>query len=168
MVCHVLFHPITLPADRVNPLLLGMTRVLSEDAVRRGLAKIDAVAGETWLQENLDYLTRPLFGHQDGYHGQPHQEGAVVGYNPGKPGRPSHGYHTYLIANLRLVLDRMLKSMTGTKPPRNTVRRGFGRCRTGWAGSIGRACCAATPAGATKPLYARRNSVIWPICSVFA
>jgi hypothetical protein len=105
-------HITALRADTVTPPLLGMTKILSEDAVRRGLAKIDAVAGETWLQENLDYVVRPLlrepwildvdttvkplFGHQ---------EGAVVGYNPGKPGRPSHSYHSYLIANLRLVLD---------------------------------------------------------------
>ena len=34
-----------------------------------------------------------------------HQEGAKIGYNPQKPGRPSHVYHTYFIANLRLVLD---------------------------------------------------------------
>lgn len=105
-------HITALRADRVNPPLLGLTRVLSEDAVRRGLAKIAPIAGAAWLQENLDYVTRPLlrepwildvdttvkplFGHQ---------EGAVVGYNPGKPGRPSHSYHSYLIANLRLVLD---------------------------------------------------------------
>ena len=30
---------------------------------------------------------------------------AVVGYNPHKPGRPSHTYHTYMIANLRLILE---------------------------------------------------------------
>jgi hypothetical protein len=105
-------HITALRADPVNPPLLGMTRVLSEDAVRRGLVKIGLVEGEAWLQENLDYVSRPLlrepwildvdttvkplFGHQ---------EGAVVGYNPGKPGRPSHSYHSYLIANLRLVLD---------------------------------------------------------------
>ena len=53
-------HITALRADRVNPPLLGMARILSEDAVRRGLAKIDAVAGETWLQENPDYVTRPL------------------------------------------------------------------------------------------------------------
>ena len=29
----------------------------------------------------------------------------MVGYNPHKPGRPPHTYHTYMIANLRLVLD---------------------------------------------------------------
>ena len=105
-------HITALRADTVSPPLLGMRRVLSEDAVRRGLAKIDPATGQTWLQQNLDYVVRPLlrepwildvdttikplFGHQ---------EGAVVGYNPGKPGRPSHSYHTYLIANLRLVLD---------------------------------------------------------------
>src|SRR5213080_1880136 len=33
------------------------------------------------------------------------QEGAVVGYNPHKPGRPSHCYHTYMMSTLRLVLS---------------------------------------------------------------
>ena len=37
------------PATRVNPPLLGMTRVVSEDAVRRGLDKIEAEAGARWL-----------------------------------------------------------------------------------------------------------------------
>jgi hypothetical protein len=32
------------------------------------------------------------------------QEGAEVGYNPHKAGRPSHAYHTYMLSNLRLVL----------------------------------------------------------------
>ena len=27
------------------------------------------------------------------------QEGAVIGYNPKKPGRPSHSYHSALMAN---------------------------------------------------------------------
>ena len=95
----------------VNPLsLLGMKKVVSEDAVRRGLWKIDEAAGLAWLQTHLDYCCspllsepwvldidstiKPLYGHQ----------GAMVGYNPHKPGRPSHCYHTYLMANLRLVL----------------------------------------------------------------
>ena len=38
---------------------------------------------------------KPLYGHQ---------EGAVVSYNPNKRGRPSHSYHCYMMANLRLVL----------------------------------------------------------------
>jgi len=44
----------------VNPPLLGMTRTVSEDAVRRGLDKIEEEAGETWVQGHLDYTTRPL------------------------------------------------------------------------------------------------------------
>jgi len=38
------------------------------------------------------------------------QEGAEVGYNPHKPGRPSHTYHTYMIANLRLILEVEVQS----------------------------------------------------------
>src|SRR5258707_14758474 len=38
---------------------------------------------------------KPLYGRQ---------ERAMVGYNPQKPGRPSHCCHTYLMANLRVVL----------------------------------------------------------------
>lgn len=39
---------------------------------------------------------KPLYGCQ---------QGAKRGYNPGKPGRPSHVYHTYFVAHLRLVLE---------------------------------------------------------------
>jgi hypothetical protein len=34
-----------------------------------------------------------------------HQQDAKLGYNPTKPGRPSHVYHSYFIANLRVVLE---------------------------------------------------------------
>ena len=57
---HRYAHITTLRADTVNPPLLGMTRVLSEDAVRRGLAKIDPAEGAAWLQESLEYSVRPL------------------------------------------------------------------------------------------------------------
>ena len=39
---------------------------------------------------------KPLYGHQ---------QGAKRGYNPSKPGRPSQVYHSYFVANLRLVLE---------------------------------------------------------------
>ena len=32
------------------------------------------------------------------------QQGAELGHNPHKPGRPSHAYHSYLMANTRLCL----------------------------------------------------------------
>jgi hypothetical protein len=47
-------------ADTVNPPLPGMSRVLSEDAIRRAFEKIEAKAGVDWLREQLDYTTRPL------------------------------------------------------------------------------------------------------------
>ena len=41
-----------------------------------------------WILD-IDTTVKPLYGKQ---------EGAVVSYNPRKPGRPSHSYHTYLMA----------------------------------------------------------------------
>ena len=101
-----------LRGDGINPGLLGMSQVVSEDSVRRNIGKLDETKGDEWLQRHLhlvyapllgepwildaDVTVKPLYGHQ---------EGAVLGYNPHKPGRPSHTYHTYMIANLRLILD---------------------------------------------------------------
>jgi hypothetical protein len=98
--------------DGVNPELLGMSKVCSEDSVRRALLGIQEDEGEKWLQESLkstyeplleepwaldmDSTVKPLYGHQ---------EDAKLGYNPSKPGRPSHVYHSYFLANLRIVLD---------------------------------------------------------------
>jgi hypothetical protein len=53
-------HITMLRRDAVNPALLGMKKVISEDAVRRGLAKIGEAAGQAWLQTHLDYCLRPL------------------------------------------------------------------------------------------------------------
>jgi len=105
-------HITTLMSDRVNSGLLGMNKVVSDDSARRALKKINEANGIAWLQDHLhscyeplleapwildvDVTVKPLYGHQ---------EGAKLGYNPHKPGRPSHTYHTYMMANLRLVLD---------------------------------------------------------------
>jgi hypothetical protein len=48
-----------------------------------------------WIMD-IDTTVQVLYGHQ---------QGAVVGYNPKKPGRPSRVLHTYFMANTRLVLD---------------------------------------------------------------
>src|SRR5215469_10564023 len=53
-------HVTALRCDAVNPPLLGMSKVVSEDALRRALAKIDETAGVQWLQAHLDYCVRPL------------------------------------------------------------------------------------------------------------
>lgn len=105
-------HITALRGDGVNPPLLGMKKVVSEDAVRRGLGKVPEASGVAWLREQLEYCTRPLLGEPwildidttvKPLYG--HQEAAVVGYNPAKRGRPSHVYHSYLMAELRLVLE---------------------------------------------------------------
>src|SRR3990167_3812343 len=96
----------------VNPNLLGMKKIASEDSMRRAFIRVDEQEGIAWQQAHLqkctapllsvpwimdiDTTVKPLYGHQ---------EGAVFGYNPTKPGRPSHTLHTYLIANLRLILE---------------------------------------------------------------
>ena len=105
-------HATTIRCDGVNPGLLGMNKVVSEDSLRRALLKIEEEDGIPWLQKHLNKCYAPLL-HVPWIldvdttikvlYGK--QEGAVVGYNPKKPGRPSHTYHTYSIANLRLVLD---------------------------------------------------------------
>jgi hypothetical protein len=75
-------HITTLRCDPVNPPLLGMNKVVSKDAVRRALSKIEAEAGRVRPQEQLDYCTqpllrepwildvdttvKPLYGHQEG------------------------------------------------------------------------------------------------------
>ncbi len=105
-------HITTLRCDGVNPDLLGMKKIVSEDSLRRAFVKMEEEAGIVWLQKHLnkcyvpllsvpwildvDTTVKVLYGKQ---------EGAVLGYNPTKPGRPSHTYHSYFIANLRLVLD---------------------------------------------------------------
>jgi len=105
-------HIAAIRADGVNPPLLGMTKVMSEDSVRRAFTRVDGAACATWQMRHLrrcydallcepwildvDTTVKTVYGHQ---------EGAVRGYNPHKPGRPSHTYHTYFVANARLVLD---------------------------------------------------------------
>ena len=105
-------HIAALRGDGVLPELLDMKRIVSEDAVRRGFAAIEEEAGAKWLRGHLDHCVEPLLAEPwildvdttvKPLYG--HQEGAVVGYNPKKPGRPSHCYHTYSMAGTRLVFD---------------------------------------------------------------
>ena len=110
-------HVTALRADTVNPQGLGMTRVCSEDSVRRAFADADPQACAAWqtgaLQQawqpalrlpwvmDLDVTVKPIHGRQ---------EAAEIGYNPHKPGRPSHTYHTLFVRGLRLVLDVQVRS----------------------------------------------------------
>ena len=102
-------HITTLRADGVTPELLGIQRVVSEDAVRRALRAIEETPGVNGLQSHIDASVLPqfdapwildvdaaikqLYGKQ--------QEGAVMGYNPKKPG-PLRA--PIQMAGLRLIL----------------------------------------------------------------
>jgi hypothetical protein len=46
--------------DGVLPELLGMKKIVSEDAVRRGFKAIGEDEGGPWLQGHLDYSTAPF------------------------------------------------------------------------------------------------------------
>src|SRR5439155_18081494 len=90
-------HISALRGDGVNPELLGMRKVASEDSVRRALSALQEEESEVWLKKHLkasyeplleeawaldvDTTVKSLYGHQD-Y--------AKVGYNPQKPGRSSY------------------------------------------------------------------------------
>jgi hypothetical protein len=127
-------HVGALRGDGVAPSILGMKKIIGDDSLRRALSAIAPASDEgrteaqrtaqqaqvqrstQWMQEQLkhsiaqatatpwildcDTTIKVLYGKQDG---------AVVSYNPHKPGRPSHAIHTYWIGNLRLVLDAQLE-----------------------------------------------------------
>jgi hypothetical protein len=123
-----------LRGDAVAPQILAMTRIISDESLRRALKALAPSIGKNctpdvrlklqaqldksiaWMDAALrestydalstdwildcDTTVKLLFGSQDG---------AEIGYNPTKPGRPSHNIHTYWVANLRLVLDAEVK-----------------------------------------------------------
>jgi Transposase DDE domain group 1 len=110
-------HIRALRGDAVAAQALGMNRIVSEDALRRALERIDEAASTAWMRPalmhwvrealdkpwvlDIDATIKPLYGRQ---------EGAELGYNPVKPKRPSHVLHTFWVANLRLVLDVQVSS----------------------------------------------------------
>jgi Transposase DDE domain group 1 len=110
-------HITALRGDAVAAQALGMAKVVSEDALRRALERIDEASSAGWMRPSLmhsvrealdrpwvldiDASIKPLYGRQ---------EGAEIGYNPTKPMRPSHVLHTFLVSNLRLVLDVQVSS----------------------------------------------------------
>ena len=123
-------HVTGLRGDEVAPQILGMNKIISDESLRRALAHLapnqpkrcgdeeraartaQLAKSTAWMDTALsessrealrtpwildtDTSVKVLYGHQ---------AGAEIGYNPTKPGRPSHTLHTYWIGNLRLVLD---------------------------------------------------------------
>jgi len=128
-------HICGLRGDEVAPQILGMSKIVSDESLRRALGALapctpkrcDEVQrtacavqlskSTLWMDSALNESTREalstpwildvdttvklLYGHQ---------AGAEIGYNPVKPGRPSHTLHTYWISSMRLVLDVEVQS----------------------------------------------------------
>jgi hypothetical protein len=129
-------HVGALRGDGVATHILGMSKVIGDDSLRRALGAMapeprqrhsdeqrqaqqaQVMRSVKWMQQHLrrsvevalntpwildcDTTIKVLYGRQ--------QAGAVVSYNPHKPGRPSHAIHTYWIGNLRMVLDAALEA----------------------------------------------------------
>ncbi len=123
-------HVTGLRGDEVAPQILGMNKIIRDESLRRALAHLapnqpkhcsddkraarsaQLAKSTAWMDTALSESSREalrtpwildvdtpiklLYGHQ---------AGAEIGYNPTKPGRPSHTLHPYWIGNLRLVLD---------------------------------------------------------------
>lgn len=89
-------HITALRGDALAAQALGMNKIVSEDALRRALGRIDEAASTAWMRPalmhsvrqaldkpwvlDIDASIKPLYGRQ---------QGAQVGYNPGKP-RAAH------------------------------------------------------------------------------
>jgi len=110
-------HAGALYGDTVSPEILGISKLVSYDSLRRAFEKVDNSAATKWLQNELLYCCEPLLSAGYVLDIDPtvkplygHQEGAKKGYNPKKPGRPSHCYHSYFIGSLRLVLEAEIRA----------------------------------------------------------
>lgn len=123
-------HIAGLRGDAVAPQILNMSKIVSDESLRRALAHLAPCVGErcteaekekreaqlaksmAWMEAALEESTNealrtPWILDCDTtiklLYG--HQDGAEISYNPRKPGRPSHAIHTYWIGNVRMVLD---------------------------------------------------------------
>ena len=128
-------HVASLRGDAVAPEVLGMSKVIGDESLRRALAQIAPAPKESddeaaqkrqqaqlalsnqWMDRSLLESVRYALVEKwildidttiKTLYGS--QTGAEVSYNPHKPGRPSHAIHTYWIANLRLVLQTRIES----------------------------------------------------------
>lgn len=95
-------HITNIRQDAVLPEMLGIACLRSEDSIRRAFANVDAEAATLWMDIHLNrtfeaLLSEPWILDLDAtvktLYGQ--QEEARLGYNPHKPGRPSHVYQAF-------------------------------------------------------------------------
>jgi len=123
-------HVTGLRGDAVAPEILGMSKILSDESLRRGLAHLapcqparcseaeraqraaqlakSTAWMDTALAESVGEALNTAWILDCDTTVKPlygHQAGATVSYNPNKRGRPCQVLHTYWIGTVRLVLD---------------------------------------------------------------
>jgi hypothetical protein len=156
-------HIAALRCDGVLPELLGMNKIVSEDAVRRAFAAIDEDDGAMWVRRHLDYCPAPLLA-EPWILDIDTTVKPLYGHQPKKPGRPSHSYHTYSMAGARLVFD--VDVVAGNEHTSKHFSPGlWALLDIGFHAIYGRRCCVPMPASATSRSCAKRNDGAWPICS---
>src|SRR5271167_1598563 len=162
-------HIAALRGDAVVPELLGMKRIVSEDAVRRAFVAIEEEAGAAWLRLHPDDCTAPLLAEPWILDMDTTVKSTAV-----KKGRS-------WVTTLRSLADRAIvitpirwpargsSSMSMCAPAMSThpsIRRpACGRCWIERRAIAGPRCCAATPASAMSRSCAKPNSAAWLICS---
>jgi len=110
--------------DKVLPELLGIGKLRSEDSIRRAFANVKEEALTLWMDQQTDKTYAALLREEwvldldatvETLYGR--QEEARVGYNPMKPGRPSHVYQVMVLAAAKLVLnvDAMAGNLTASE-----------------------------------------------------
>jgi hypothetical protein len=130
-------HITALRCDGVSPDVLKMNKIISIHAMRRGLGRIESSASEVWLKAHImrslstalntpwileiDTTIKVLYGHQ---------QGAEVGYNLHKLGRPSHALHTYWFGNFRMVLVQAIAQLYRD---RADCENGFDELKIKWS-----------------------------------
>ncbi|WP_430230534.1 transposase [Nitrosomonas communis] len=128
-------HIAGLPGDEVAPEILGMSKIVSDESLRRALSALapglpkrcdeaqraiclaQLIESTNWMDTVLSESTGEalhtawiLDADTSVKLLYGHQAGADISYNSRKPGRPSHTLHTYWISNVRLVLDVEVQS----------------------------------------------------------
>ena len=88
--CRRYAHLTALRRDAVNPPLLGTTKMVSENAVRRGLGSIAAASGEKWMGGAPVALRSAAAGRAVGA-GRGYDGGAAVRASGGRGGRLQSG-----------------------------------------------------------------------------
>lgn len=128
-------HVAMLRGDAVAPAVLKLIKIMGDESLRRAMAQIAPAPkaehsaeeqqrrqeqcrqADQWMDSallesvrhamlerwilDIDTTIKLLYGRQSG---------AEIGYNPKKPGRPSHVIHTYWMGHLRLVLQAHVQS----------------------------------------------------------